>query len=66
LDAKLRLAGDLIYTLWPQVSLGAQYKRLHDFDLPNKVGAGDASGVGVYVAASKRIIAGMAGRTTSC
>ncbi|MGI8740186.1 MAG: DUF3034 family protein [Gammaproteobacteria bacterium] len=60
--AKLRLLGDLIYTPWPQISLGAQYKHNLDFDIPNAVGAEDDSGVDVYLAASKLFLGALAGR----
>ena len=43
--AKLRLAGDLVYTRMPQVSVGVQYKRLHDDALPLAVGARDGAGI---------------------
>lgn len=60
--AKVRIVGDLIYTPWPQVSAGVQYKRLKDFDIPSAVGAEDDSGVDVYLAATKLFLAGLAGR----
>jgi len=60
--AKVRILSDLIYTPWPQVSAGVQYKRLKDFDIPSAVGAEDDSGVDVYLAATKLFLAGLAGR----
>lgn len=51
--AKLRLAGDLVYSDMPQVSLGVQYKRLRDPALPLAVGARDGDGTDVYLTASK-------------
>lgn len=53
LGAKLRLAGDLVYTPWPQVSLGLQYKRLQDPALPLAVGAREGEGWDAYLSASK-------------
>ena len=50
---KLRLAGDLIYTHIPQVSLGIQYKRNTTFTIPQSVSAVDNSDVDFYLAASK-------------
>lgn len=58
LGAKVRVAGDLIYGGWPQVSLGLQYKRLRDFDLPRAVGAADDDGIDAYVAASRLFLDG--------
>lgn len=60
--AKLRLAGDLVYTRMPQLSLGVQHKRLRDDALPRAVGAGAGQGTDVYLAASKLFLAGPAGR----
>lgn len=60
--AKLRLAGDLVYTPWPQLSLGVQHKRLRDGTLPLAVGARDDHGTDVYLSASKLFLAGPGGR----
>lgn len=51
--AKLRLAGDLVYTRHPQLSLGVQHKRLRDAALPLAIGARDGDGTDVYLSASK-------------
>ncbi|MEO6104570.1 MAG: DUF3034 family protein [Pseudoxanthomonas sp.] len=51
--AKLRVAGDLVYTRMPQVSVGVQRKRLRDGTLPLALGARDDAGTDVYVSASK-------------
>ncbi|ABC28285.1 conserved hypothetical protein [Hahella chejuensis KCTC 2396] len=52
--AKVRLYGDLIYSDWPQVSAGFQYKRLQDNAIAKAVGAADADhGTDFYLAASK-------------
>ena len=51
--AKLRLAGDVVYGGWPQLSLGVQHKRLRDAALPLAVGARDDSGTDVYLSASR-------------
>ncbi len=53
IGAKLRVAGDLIYTRLPQLSLGVQYKSSDDFTVPGAVGAGEDTGMDVYLAASK-------------
>lgn len=60
--AKVRLAGDLIYTPWPQISLGAQYKKNRDFFVPRAAGAQDDSGTDVYLTASKLMLGALAGR----
>lgn len=59
--AKLRLAGDLVYTAMPQISVGVQHKRHRDFDIPRAIGARDDHGTDVYVAASKLFLGGAGG-----
>lgn len=51
--AKVRVAGDLVYTRLPQVSVGVQHKRLRDGTLPLAIGARDDGGTDAYVSASK-------------
>ena len=51
--AKLRVAGDLVYTRMPQVSVGVQHKRMRDGTLPLALGARDDSGTDAYVSATK-------------
>lgn len=63
LGVKVRLAGELIYSRLPQVSLGVQYKQNDTFSIPNSVGARDDSGVDLYLAASKLWLAGPFNRT---
>lgn len=60
--AKVRLAGDIVYTPWPQVTVGAQYKNNIDFDIPAAIGAVDDDDVDLYVSAAKLFLAGAAGR----
>jgi len=50
---KLRVAGDLVYTRMPQVSVGVQHKRMRDGTLPLALGAGDDTGTDVYLSATK-------------
>lgn len=50
---KYHVAGELLYTALPQISVGIQYKKHRDFALPRAVGAKDDSGVDLYIAASK-------------
>jgi hypothetical protein len=59
---KYKLAGELLYTALPQISLGLQFKKNRDFALPAAVGAGDDSGYEVYIAASKVFFDAVAGR----
>lgn len=58
---KLRLFGDLVYTPWPTVAAGLQYKRNLDFDTPDAVGAKERDGVDFYLAASKFFLNGVYG-----
>lgn len=60
--AKLRVIGDLLYTSWPQLSVGVQYKHNLDFDIPRIAGAKDDSGLDLYVSASKVYLAGLFNR----
>jgi len=53
LGVKTRLYGDLVYSRWPQLSVGFQHKKLHDPLVANLLGAEDDSGTDYYVAASK-------------
>jgi hypothetical protein len=59
--AKVRLVGDLIYSPWPQISAGLQYKRQQDFAVPALLGAADNSSTDYYLAASKLWLGGLAG-----
>lgn len=61
LGAKLRLAGDLVYGPWPQLTLGVQHKRLLDFTIPRLVGARRDRGTDVYLAASQVLLGAAAG-----
>ncbi|MCU8033263.1 MULTISPECIES: DUF3034 family protein [unclassified Shewanella] len=59
---KYKLTGELLYTAMPQITLGAQYKRVDDFAIPQAVGARDDWGLDVYIAASKVFFDAVAGR----
>jgi hypothetical protein len=52
IGVKYKLAGELLYTVMPQLSMGLQYKRLDDFTLPSLLGARKDWGIDVYLAAS--------------
>lgn len=59
--AKIRLYGDIVYSKWPQLSLGVQHKSLDDGSIANLLGAKDTSGTDVYLAASKLHLGALAG-----
>ena len=61
-SVKYHLAGELLYTTMPQISVGVQHKRNQDFALPAAVGATRASGTDFYLAASKVLFHQVAGR----
>ena len=61
LGAKVRLYGDIVYSRWPQVSLGVQYKKLDDPLVADLLGADQDSGTDVYIAASKLHLGAIAG-----
>ncbi len=62
IGAKVRLLGDAVYDQdrwWPQLSLGAQYKKNSDFDfVPQLIGARHATDTDFYLAATKVYLAG--------
>lgn len=58
---KARLYGDLIYSKWPMVSLGMQYKDLKDTAIADALGAKDTTGTDWYLAASKLHLGAVAG-----
>lgn len=63
--AKWRVAGDAVFDQdrwWPQVALGAQYKRNFDMTVPRALGAKRDSDVDLYVAATKVFLGGPFGR----
>ncbi|MBU1620701.1 MAG: DUF3034 family protein [Gammaproteobacteria bacterium] len=62
LGIKYKVAGELLYTAMPQISLGLQLKKNRDFALPAAVGAGDDSGYEFYIAATKVFFDAVAGR----
>ncbi len=63
---KWKLSGDAVFdqdTWRPQVAVGVQYKHNRDYAfVPRLLGAKSASGVDVYVSATKLYLAGLAGR----
>ena len=63
---KVKVAGDAVYDQdrWmPQIAAGIQYKQNRDFDtVPKALGAKRGSDADFYVAATKVILAGLAGR----
>ncbi len=61
-SVKYHLAGELLYTALPQISVGVQHKRNLDFGLPQAVGAHSDHGTDFYLAASKVLFHQVAGR----
>ncbi|RVU33484.1 DUF3034 family protein [Rheinheimera riviphila] len=62
LGLKYHIAGELLYTSLPQISVGLQYKKHRNSGLPLAVGAQNDSGTDVYLAASKVYFGAVAGR----
>lgn len=59
---KYRLYGDVVYSDWPQVSVGLQHKRLQDRVIAHAVGAANSdSGTDLYIAATKVHLGAIAG-----
>lgn len=62
LGLKYRLYGDVVYSTWPQVSVGMQYKQLEDSAVASSVGAENSSnGTDFYLAATKVHLGAIAG-----
>lgn len=59
---KYHVAGELLYTQLPQISVGLQYKKHRNSGLPLAVGAQKDSGTDLYIAASKVYFGAVAGR----
>jgi Protein of unknown function (DUF3034) len=59
---KVKLIGDAVYTVEPQISAGIQYKKNLDFSIPKLVGAKDKNGTDFYVAATKVFLGAAGGR----
>ena len=62
IGAKVRLAGDVLYSPWGQWSAGLQHKRQRDFTVPEAIGARDDSGTDLYLSASKLFFAALLDR----
>ncbi|RZM81441.1 DUF3034 family protein [Pseudoalteromonas rubra] len=58
---KVRLYGDIVYSTWPQLSLGLQHKSLKDDAVAALLGAEDDSGTDIYLAASKLHLGALGG-----
>ncbi|MFT5716387.1 MAG: hypothetical protein ACJAWS_000724 [Oleiphilaceae bacterium] len=63
LGMKVRLFGDLVYTPWPQVALGAQYKNASSSNAIRFLGAKKDHGVDYYLAVTKAWLDGPLHRT---
>lgn len=53
IGAKVRLAGNLVYTKMPQIAFGIQYKKNKNFTIPGVVGATDDNSIDYYISATK-------------
>ncbi|HEX5128447.1 MAG TPA: DUF3034 family protein, partial [Usitatibacter sp.] len=65
--AKVKVYGDAVYdqdTPWPQVAIGAMYKKNKDMTVPSLVGAKKGKDTDFYVSATKVWLAGLAGFNT--
>ena len=59
---KYRLYGDVVYSTWPQLSVGIQHKKLDDGSIATAVGADNSSsGTDIYLAATKVHLGAIAG-----
>jgi hypothetical protein len=59
---KYRLYGDVVYSTWPQFSVGIQHKELDDGSIATAVGADNSrSGTDIYLAATKVHLGAVAG-----
>jgi hypothetical protein len=58
---KYRLYGDVVYSPWPQLALGLQYKELDDDTIANALGAKDKQGTDFYLSAAKVHLGAIAG-----
>lgn len=58
---KTKLYGDLVYSQWPQISLGVQHKKLKTPNIAYALGAKNDSGTDIYLAASKLHLGAIAG-----
>ncbi|RBP78584.1 DUF3034 family protein [Marinomonas rhizomae] len=61
LGVKVRLYGDAVYSAYPQVSVGMQYKQLDNDTVASYLGAQDDYGTDFYVAATKVHLGAVAG-----
>lgn len=61
-SGKIRLFGDLVYTAYPQVALGLQYKRHRDMAVPRAIDSEREAGTDLYLSASKLWLDAVAGR----
>ncbi|MGJ8691631.1 MAG: DUF3034 family protein [Thalassotalea sp.] len=58
--AKVKLYGDVIYSTWPQISVGLQHKKLNDGTIANALGARDSSSSTDYYLAATKVNLGFA------
>ncbi|MDC2887530.1 DUF3034 family protein [Psychrosphaera algicola] len=58
--AKVKLYGDAVYGVWPQVSAGLHHKRLKDYVIADAVGAKESSSNTDYYLAATKVHLGLA------
>lgn len=62
LGVKFRVYGDVVFSEWPQVSIGLQHKRLEDGAIADALGARSSrSGTDIYIAMTKVHLGAFAG-----
>lgn len=62
IGVKVKVAGDLLYSDLPQLSLGAQFKHQQRFEVPQAVGALHQNGIDWYASVSKVYLDAIWGR----
>jgi len=61
LGMKVRLYGDVVYSRWPQMSVGVMHKSLSDDAVAQQLGASESQGNDLYFAVSKLQLGAIAG-----
>lgn len=61
IGAKVRVYGDLVYSKWPQISIGVQHKKLDTEAIAFALGADKKEDTDFYMASSKLHLGAMAG-----
>lgn len=64
IGVKYKVFGDVVYSAYPQISVGLQHKNLRDTAIANALGAADTRGTDFYLAATKVHLGALAGFNT--